>query len=114
MGYDSDLTGSLEVKQDKLNEFKEEVRLLKGMANPPWWTNYFLDDMKIDEDGIIEYDDYYGTWYESSEWAKWIKDYIRDTEIVFIGEDSERWGFKFENGRCFELVFQAEKGRELI
>lgn len=104
MGYYSTICADVKVKPEKLKEFKRAVEKLKRKRKKEtdragFWTfiDYFLQDMIIEDDGCLNWDECYQKWYESGSFALFIEPYMEaNSKVIFIGEDGERWGYEFD------------------
>jgi len=117
MGYYFTMMGDLKIKKEKIKEFKEKLKEIKKKADKEefYFVNYFFgDDFSIDEGGWLNWEEYYGKWYGDEEFVKFIKDFVEETRIYFVGEDGQQWGYYFDGkGRVFMIGFKEEIVKEL-
>jgi len=123
MGYYSSMSGDLKIKKDKIQEFKDAVLKLQQDTKQETPKQDFVwfffgeendSEWNVDENGWLEWEDYYQKWYESDDFAKFIKEYVEECEVHFVGEDGERWGYTFDGkGKCWLKEYKEERGEEI-
>ena len=55
-----------------------------------------LEVMTVEGDGTFDFEDPFGKWYESDDFADFLKEFVGIGELHFDGEDFESWGYAFD------------------
>lgn len=113
MGYHSDLFIDVKIRKEKIGEFIQKLEDYREDKNikEKYWE---IEDLKIDNEGFIEYEDYNAKWYNIDDLIKFLKGYTTNGTIKLIGEDNERWGYEFYNDAVYEIEYIEERGKELF
>ena len=78
------------------------------------WVLHNIYGLKVDDDGFLEYEDYYEKHYDDDKFAWFLKDYATEGKLIYTGEDGERWGYYFDGkGKLFVLEFIEKVGMEI-
>src|SRR3989304_3227059 len=118
MGYYSTLELDVKVKIDKIEALKKAIADKKaqctcntvksgGLCEIDDFPHYlFWDDFKVDSEGHLLWDEWTIKWYKDTELAIFLKDYFGAGDMVFVGENGERWGYRFDgDGNAYNLEF---------
>ena len=121
MGYYSTMENSIKIKNEKIAELRKlrgELIINPSKLNAGHLTQYIqfdLEQMIIEDDGMIYWDELYGKWYADKILAEILAPFVESGDIVYQGEDGERWGYHFDGtGRVFNLIFVKKVGSEIF
>lgn len=112
MGYYSTMGGCLRVWEDKRVVFEEAIEVFRREHSGKKMSRFF-EEMTISDDRWIEYDESTGKWYGDDEFAKFIAPFVEDGRLSFIGDDNERWEYRFDGeGNVFFSEFIRVEDKE--
>ena len=87
-----------------------KMKIASGIAED--WEHE-LDLLSVDEAGELFCDECNAKWYYDQKWIIHLAKYLKEGDVEFIGEDSERWGYMVENGKAYVCNYEKTKGEEL-
>lgn len=105
MGYYTNVFVDVRIDESKIGEFHREINRIKDAVeengdSPEDWFGYYWD-ISVDEDnGGIEFDEYYRKWYEEEKFYDWLLKFKPNGVIHLVGEsmdsavvifDGDRW-----------------------
>lgn len=96
MGYYCDIEPYLVVKRGMEEAFSLAIEREKNIGGQ--MSETFLEYISCEKDRSIAFDECWGKWSSQEEFARFIAAYVEEGKLLFIGEDSERWGYYF-NGK---------------
>lgn len=104
MGYLTDLSINVIIKENRISEFKEEIKRQNNRNyNINDWFNYY-DDISVNDSGEIEFADYYRKVYQGEEFAKWLAPFVEKGEINCNGEESgDVWRISFDGNGNYKI-----------
>ena len=109
MGYYSTIQETPKI--ELINEFRIEIERLNNLGDttPQFWK--YWDSIFVEDEGIIEFEEYNFKAYEEVEFVKWLNQFKPSGTLRLQGEEGEFWGYEFENGKIYELEFEIKKSR---
>mgnify|MGYP000898610205 CR=1 FL=1 len=116
MGYYTSVLVNLTVREDRLQAFHCAVEEMKGKTGQEAeWFRYY-DDLRIGDEGAVEFGDYYRKWYDSEQFYEFIKDFVKSGEITGYGDEFENyWRIVFDGNGGWKRqvpVFVDEAGED--
>ncbi len=94
MGYHTSVLVNLTVREDRLEAFHRSLEDMKKKTAE--WFRYY-DDLRVGEEGAVEFNDYYRKWYDSEQFYEFIKDFVKSGEITGYGDEFEDyWRIVFD------------------
>ncbi len=91
MGYYSTMEQSVRVKKDKLEAFKDALKTTNDDR-----INWMLETFFVNDEGWIDCEDWNAKWNEDEALMKFLAPFLEAGDITFVGEDGERWGYRFD------------------
>jgi hypothetical protein len=96
MGYYTAIYVNLRVKEDKLEEFKKSLKGLIDANDNESWFGYY-EDISIDDDRCIQFEDYNRKLYEYEGLCEWLSEFVEDGYIECSGEEHpDLWKMEFD------------------
>ena len=107
MGYYTTMEISVEIKKEKINEFRS---LIESKRNDDTeLSQNFLQDIKVNEDGSLEFEECYGRHYGDKDFVKLLAPFVEEGYVEFFGDDGARWGYHFcGDGRVKHIVYESK------
>ena len=116
MGYYTTVALNLVVKEEKIEAFNcriEEMKIATDLSSK-WFHRY--DDLTLNPEGVIQFEDYYRKWYDDEEFYNFVKEYVKSGEIVGYGDEFEDyWKIVFDGNENWKRqipVFVDEESQE--
>ena len=110
MGYYSSADFDFRINKNQVEDLRKEIKKMRLSEDKrPCFSN-FLEDVKISDDGYLDYGDYYQKWYDDEDFVRFIRDYATNGTLKFCGEDSSEWGYEFSDGKVYRLEFVTQRG----
>ena len=119
MGYNTNIIVDVEVKEDKIEEFRKaiEEQLKQLEADGNHWFGYYAD-IEVEDDGRIVFEDYWRKFYEEDAFAEWLAPYVAEGHIWCYGEEpGDVWAIHFDgkgNYRIEEAAIVWEEEKEAL
>ena len=99
MGYYTTVAVDLQISADKKEKFLSKVEEMKSRASEDqhWiWFRYY-DDLFLDDESYIQFDENYRKWYDCDEFYNFVKDYVEEGYITGYGDEFEDyWRIVFD------------------
>lgn len=116
MGFYSTVETTIKIKPElieQFNQYMQEAEILYSDINHTWeacdFRPYFCE-VRANTDGYLVFRNNYGKWYCSSEFVNFLKIYVEEGWIRFVGEDGEGWGWEFKDGKVRQVWSTWQKG----
>lgn len=102
MGYQSKLNiakGRMQIKTELLKKALREIKEKQKDED----IGCYLEQMEIDNEGYIDFPEYYQKWYCSTMLFSFLAPFLENVIIEFIGEDGESWGYEINEGILYHI-----------
>ena len=110
MGYYSTIQETPKI--ELINEFRIELERLNNLGydeTPEFW--HYWEDIFVDDNGQIDFEEYNFKAYEEVEFVKWLNQFKPSGTLRLQGEEGEYWGYEFQDGKIYELDFEIKQTR---
>jgi len=106
------------IAKDKIAKFNRQFSKRVKEAEKKAKFEWGLEVLKADKDGDVteNISDFTGKWYET-DWIAWaFSPFVESgSEMVFIGEDGEHWGYWFDaSGTVFHIKFERTRTTDKV
>lgn len=102
MGYYSQMQlakGELQIRKELLGKALKAIK--EKIKDED--IGCYLEQMQIDDEGCIEFPEYYQKWYDADKLFYFLAPFVEDCKIEFLGEDGAYWGYEIAEGKLYIL-----------
>jgi hypothetical protein len=67
--------------------------------------------MSVTDEGYIEFINWCAKWHHTEIFALFLAPFVENGTMDFKGEQDEKWGYEFVDGKVYELKFITKRGK---